>query len=1067
MSARAEATTSCRIGALVLALAVAAGLLTATSSSVAAAAGDISTIAGSLGEGPALGVAQQPSGLALRGSSLYISDPRAGVIRVLDLSTGLERVIAGNGPPGGRGDGGQATAAELVSPEGIDMDAAGNLYVADAGGGTIRRMAPSGIITKVAGGGSWHHIGDGGPATAAGLSYPTDVAVDGAGQLYIADYFNHRVRKVSAAGIITTIAGNGTKGFGGDGGPATAAMLERPSGVAVDAAGNVFVADSFNNRVRKVDTAGTITTVAGSGATGLTGDGGPATTAAIYEPERVEVGPEGHLYVAQSRAGAVRKVDAAGIITTVLPGGGGAGRLGQPVSMVFDADRNLYVAGIYFFDYRVHKVTPAGVMSTVAGNGTPSFSGDGGPAVAAQLGQAPRVAFGPGGDLYVADLDNDRVRRIDGAGRITSVATADFNIAGAIVFDRAGNLYVAEPAVIRRIDPAGRSTVVAGTGATGFTGDGGPATSARISYPSSLALDGAGNLYLADSENDRVRRVDPSGVITTVAGGGPGYLGDGGPATAATLDLFLQSGIAVSSQGQLFLADTYNNRIRTVGVDGIITTVAGTGGNDILGEGRPAVEADVYHPGGLAFDGADNLYLVDIECRVRKVDGAGIITTVAGNGTCGNRGDGGPATQAEIDLNAGNQAASNLAVDPAGNLVIGVAHRVRRVAGVAVAVPALPTTTSTSTSTSPSTSTSTSTSTTVPALAPARARAWGLNNVGELGDGTTADAPAPRGGGTVAGATQVSAGWFHSAARRDDGTVWTWGWNGYGQLGDGTTVDRLTPVQVPGISNVRSVLAGATHTVALREDGTLWAWGWNGVGQLGNGTTADRRAPVQVSGLTNIVQLAAGGFHNLALRADGTVWSWGFNDYGQLGPSPVAGGLTPSLVTGLGPVRSLAAGGYHSLALMADGTVQAWGSNAYGQLGRGSTVDSDRPGAVTGLSEVTSLAGGLLHSVASRRDGTVRASGWNGVGQLGDGTTVDRTSPTVTGPLGPVQEVAAGVFHSLALGSSGSVTAWGWNAYGQLGDGTTLDRHRPTARPLASGAFGLSGGAAHTVALVR
>jgi len=1054
--------------AAVAALVVMTGfpLVASSASSVAATTGDISTVAGSSGEGPATSVAQQPSGLTLRGSSLFVSDLAGNMVRVVDLATGLERVIAGTGScPGSRGDGGPARAAGLCSPDGIDLDSAGNLYIADSHNGRIRRVDTSGVITMVAGGGS--AIGDGGPAVGASLSNPTDVAVDRAGDLYIADYFNHRVRKVDTAGFITTIAGNGSAGFGGDGGPATEAQLERPSGVAVDSAGTVYVADLFNNRVRKVDTAGIITTVAGNGDAASTGDGGPATAAAVYEPGRVDLDGDGNLYIAQTRAGAVRRVDTAGVITAVaggsLPAPPGEAPLGQPQSMVIDKTGNLYVAGIWFTDNRVHKVTPSGAMTTVAGNGFAALSGDGGPATAAQIGAVPRLAVGPGGDLFVAEVDNDRVRRIDGFGRITTVATANFNVTGAIAFDAAANLYVAEPSVVRRIDPQGRSTVVAGTGTTGFSGDGGPASQAQIDYPSGLAFDAVGNLYLADSNNDRVRRVDTGGVIMTVAGGGSGPLGDGGPAKAATLDLFYGSGVSVDSRGEVFVADSYHDRIRMISPTGTITTVAGVGNHGQLGDGGPATAAYVGFPGGLAVDRGDSLYLVDAyNSRVRKVDAAGTISTVAGNGTIGYSGDGGPATAAEVDLNAGNPGAATLAFDGGGNMLIGEPHHIRRVTGVASPVPPTPTTTTTSSTTTSSTSSSTTTTT----LVPARTRAWGLNQVGELGDGTTVTSSSP-GADLVPGTAEVSAGYYHSVARGDDGRVWSWGWNGGGQLGDGSTVDRHTPVPAIGLTGVRVVAAGAAHTLAVRDDGTVWAWGWNPLGQLGDGTNVDRHLPVQVLGLTHIVAVAAGAFHNLALRDDGSVWAWGWNGYGQLGDGTTAYRTSPVPVAGLSGVRAIATGAYHSLALLADGTVRSWGWNAYGQLGDGTTADATRPVTAAGLTGVTSVAAGVVHSLAAKGDGSVRAWGWNGVGQLGDGTTIDRHSPVASGPLSGVQDVAAGGYHSLALRFDGSLSVWGWNAYGQLGDGTTVDRSRPFAGSVVTRAFGMAGGLAHTMVVGR
>ena len=211
--------------------------------------------------------------------NLYIADTGNNRIRKVS-ATGIITTVAGNGSAGYSGDGGPATSAQLDGPEGVAVDGSGNLYIADTCNNRIRKVSATGIITTVAGNGSAGYSGDGGPATSAQLSLPAGVAVDGSGNLYIADSGNNRIRKVSATGIITTVAGNGSPGYSGDGGPATSAQLNQPAGVAVDASGNLYIADSSNNRIRKVSATGIITTVAGNGFDGYSGDGGPATSAA-------------------------------------------------------------------------------------------------------------------------------------------------------------------------------------------------------------------------------------------------------------------------------------------------------------------------------------------------------------------------------------------------------------------------------------------------------------------------------------------------------------------------------------------------------------------------------------------------------------------------------------------------------------------------------------------------------------------------------------------------------------------------------------------------------------------
>jgi len=366
--------------------------------------------------------------------------------------------VAGNGNDGADGDGGPALAASLGGPGGIVVDASGNLFIAETYNDRIRKVsAASGIITTVAGNGNDGSSGDGGLAVSALLSNPTDVAVDASGNLFIADGV---IRKVSAAnGIITTVAGGGTGVFSGDGGPATSASLGACS-VTVDASGNLFIADEFNNRIRKVSAAsGIITTVAGSGAVGyqsgsFSGDGGPATSATLNEPCGVAVDASGNLFIADGLNNRVRKVSAAdGIITTVAGNGPSCANLNS------------------------------------CGGG---FSGDGGPAISASLNQPSRVAVDAAGNLFISDQGNQRIRKVSATGIITTVA---------------------------------------GNGIAGFSGDGGPATSASLSAPAGVGVDGFGNLFISDYINGRIREVSAAVVAPTIKSGGvvPVY------STAATI----------------------------------------------------------------------------------------------------------------------------------------------------------------------------------------------------------------------------------------------------------------------------------------------------------------------------------------------------------------------------------------------------------------------------------------------------------------------------------------------------------------------------------------------------
>jgi hypothetical protein len=352
------------------------------------------------------------------------------------------------------------------------------------------------IISTVAGDGISGFSGDGGLATDAQLNSPVGVALDDMGNLYIADRFNHRIRKVIAAtGIITTVAGSGPTGpgngaFSGDGEPATNARLNHPADVAIDKLGNLYITDSFNNRIRKVIVAtGVITTVAGDGTEACGGDNGLATDAQLQSPAGIAVDEDGTFYIADANNNRIRKVIAAtGVITTVAGSG-------------------------------------------LTGHGSRGFSGDGGPATDAQLDYPTRVAVDATGNLYVADSYNHRIRKV-----------------------------IATTGVITTVAGSG----LTGPGNGGFLGDGGLATEAQLNFPTGVALDGEGNLYIADNGNHRIRKVvAATGVITTVAGDGmAGYSGDNGPAAEAQLNL--PADVAYAGVDNLYIADQDNNRIREI-----------------------------------------------------------------------------------------------------------------------------------------------------------------------------------------------------------------------------------------------------------------------------------------------------------------------------------------------------------------------------------------------------------------------------------------------------------------------------------------------------------------------
>lgn len=319
---------------------------------------------------------------------------------------------------------------------------------------------------------------------------------------------------------------------------------------------------------------------------------------------------------------------------------------------------------------------------------------------------------------------------------------------------------------------------------------------------------------------------------------------------------------------------------------------------------------------------------------------------------------------------------------------------------------------------------------------------WGLNDWGQVGDGTYTNTASPVKLYSFGSVTRVAMGELHGLALKSDGTLWAWGTNWNGRLGDGTAMDRRMPVQVVGLSAVRDMCVGGSHSVALDAAGNVWAWGRGYEGQLGNGTNDDRNAPIQVVGLTAATAVAAGWSHTIALKSDGTVWAWGDNSAGQIGDGTTNSTWTPVQVGGLSDVTAIAANGNHCLAVKSDGTVWAWGMNNAWQLGIDGGNQSS-PIQVVGITNATSVGAGFYHSLARLDDGTALAWGANWNGQLGDGTTNWTHTPVVVSGVTGVVAVAGGESHSIALTSRGKLHAWGNNSEGQLGDGSTTNRLTP------------------------
>jgi NHL repeat-containing protein len=534
-----------------------------------------------------------PEAIAIDGSgNIFIADASDNKIRRVDAISGVITTVVGDGnactnPTNTCGDGAAATSAQLNFPEGIAVDAAGNLYVSDTLDQRVR-IVSGGIINPFAGNGGFCHFsnttcGDGHPAVLANLHKPQQVAVDGSGNVYIADTVDHKIRFVDTTGTINLFAGNGVRGFGGDGGTATNANLDLPVGVSIDGSGNVLIADTGNQRVRLVS-GGVIQTLAGGG-TG--GDGGPALSALLAGPYNVTEDQAGNLYIADTGNNRIRKVSS-GTISTIA-GTGSAGYTGDggpatsamlngPTSVAVDASGN-----VFFSDTgnAVVRKIAGGTITTVAGSGnscfpTTSACGDGGPATSAGITWPLTVAVDSSDNLYIADYFAFKVRKVNGATQIIST--------------------------------------VAGVGIAGRTGDGGPATAAKLDHPSSVALDSKGSLFISDQFNNKVRKVDAGGTITTYMGTGKTCLcGDGGPAINGSMWNPLE--VVTDPSDNVFVGGGNANVVQRInGATGIWGTVAGNALKPLVGgfsgDGGLATQATLANF-GLTVDAQNNLYIAD------------------------------------------------------------------------------------------------------------------------------------------------------------------------------------------------------------------------------------------------------------------------------------------------------------------------------------------------------------------------------------------------------------------------------------------------------------------------
>jgi uncharacterized protein (TIGR03437 family) len=571
-----------------------------------------------------------------------------------------------------------ATSASLGAVTGIAVDRNGAIFVSLSDYRRVLRIDP--VRGTLA------------PAAVDGLTGPAGLALDGANRLYIADPGSFRVRMV-ANGVASDAAGNGAQGYGGDGGAALAARFDTPFAVAVDSAGALYVADFYNHVVRKV--AGDIvTTVAGTGEFGAGADNVAATSTPLAGPSGIAFDPAGNLYIAELYGNRIRRI-VGGTISTV-PATAGGTVLKQPTDIAFDSSGVLYIAD--YGNNRVRVVGPTGTMTVAAGNGTLNSSGDNGAAASAGLAAPRRIAIDPAGNLLIAD--GVRVRKVV-KGVISTLAgggvpagengpaeAAQLLNPQGLTVDPSGSLYLSDPGTGRVLKIAGGTlTRVAGTGNPGTAPETGPAATTPLAFPSGLAVDPAGAVYVADAGAARVRRI-ANGATATVAGGGTTF-GDNGPATKAQLTA--PDGLALGAGGALYLSD--GHRVRVV-AEGVIGPFAGNGSVGYQGEGTLATAARFSSPGGLAVDFAGNLLIADTgNNRVRMVSN-GIVTTVPGaaalNSPIAVAADAAgdvyvtepnrvlKISKGKVSALAGLEGPQGIAVDAAGNVYVAdpVNHRV-------------------------------------------------------------------------------------------------------------------------------------------------------------------------------------------------------------------------------------------------------------------------------------------------------------------------------------------------------------------------------------------------------
>jgi alpha-tubulin suppressor-like RCC1 family protein len=893
----------------------------------------------------------------------------------------------------------------FTNPAGVCTDAAGNVYVADAACHKIRKITPAGEVTTLAGSGA---VGaDDGIGNLASFNTPYGICINPqTGSLIVSDRASHTIREVTLAGVVTTLAG-GAGIVGTTDNVGILARFNLPSGVWANAAGHIFVGDYNNGSIRKI-VGNVVSTYATTGGTptGVTGDAA------------------GNIFVVNRGGNSVLKINTSLVVSTYATG------FNDPLNICIDGSGNLYVTN--FQGNNIQKITALNTVSTFATVNSPLA-----------------IGISSSGDFFVSQFSNHQISKVTAAGVVspysgTGVAGCDdtnnsiatFNSPTATCVDAAGNVFVADQLnhLIRKITPAGVVSTVAGTsGVAGYLDATG--TAALFNKPNGICVDAQNNLYVSEYLNHTVRKITSAGVVSTLAG----MVGVFGAvdATGTAASFSFPGGLCMDDAGFVYLADRSNMKIRKIdtntGVNyGVVTTFAGTG--TVGSANGTRLAATFNFPSDITFDKATGNFYVSDEYshQIRKISPAGMVSTVAGSGAVGNAD--GAANLATFDRPSG------IFVDANCNIFVTQynGNVVRKVDANGVV----------------STYAGSSTPGFVNGIGTAArfTTAFGIDGDG-LGNLYVADLAnhAVRKITTAADHCAwrvVSTGGTHVLAIKADGTLWAWGNNeglsnqhGWGgQIGNCLIYNSNKPLKIGNENDWVNVSAGGFHSLALKSDGSLWAFGSAWYGQLGYGGDDAKCSPIRVGPDNDWVTIETGTFTSFAIKQNGTLWAWGWAYDGQLGTGTQGLRYTPTQVGIDQDWLMVSTRDNHTLALKRNGTLWAWGKNDYGQLGNNTLIIKLVPTQI-GNDTWKNISAGGQHSLAIKSNGTLWAWGNNFHSELGNngvGTTIN--TPTLISSATDWVDISASYRFSSGLrdeGASGK-TLWVWGSQynGEFGNGT-------------------------------